>query len=161
MARKKQGGARAGAGRPSEYTVEIAQRIIDQLPELSLRKICMQKGMPTRNTVVRWQDADPEFDAKCARARIAQADYMDDLILDTANSTTESNAQAARVKIGAYQWRAARLKPKRYGDKLDLNVAGQEGGAPIRTLAVTTEVTDPVEAARLYQEMIQAGKSKE
>ena len=51
------------------------------------------------------------------RAREWQADYMDDLILETANDCTAETAQADRVKIGAYQWRAARLKPKVYGDR--------------------------------------------
>jgi hypothetical protein len=33
--------------------------------------------------------------------------------------------QAARVAISAYQWRASKLKPKKYGDKLDVTTDGQ------------------------------------
>jgi hypothetical protein len=44
---------------------------------------------------------------------------MDDLILDTANDCTAETAQADKVKIGAYQWRAGRLKPKVYGTLRD------------------------------------------
>jgi hypothetical protein len=142
------------------YSDEIAERICDLLTQYSLRKICEMPGMPHRLTVMRWQASNEAFATKCARARTEQADFMDDLIRDTADGTTEYNAQANRVKIDAYKWRAARLKPKKYGEKLDLNVAGQEGGAPIKSEVITTTITDPVEAARLYQEMIAAGKAK-
>jgi hypothetical protein len=53
------------------------------------------------------------------RAREWQADYMDDLILDTANACTPESSSADKVKISAYQWRAAKLKPKFYGDYKD------------------------------------------
>jgi hypothetical protein len=73
-------------------------------------------GMPNRVTVVRWMQKDPTFESKCARAREWQADYMDDLVLDTANECTSETAQADKVKISAYQWRASKLKPKVYGN---------------------------------------------
>lgn len=49
---------------------------------------------------------------------------MDDRILEVADATNEDNAQSARVKIGAYQWRAAKLKPKVYGDRTQLDISG-------------------------------------
>lgn len=119
-------------GRPSSYSDEMAETICDRLIEgLSLRKICEADDMPDRNTVMRWMDANPQFAARCARARELQADYMDDLILDTANASTPETAPADRVKISAYQWRAAKLQPKRYGDKMAL-VGGGKGDPPVR-----------------------------
>ena len=147
-------------GEHVHYSEELADRICNLLTQYSLRKICKLPGMPHRITVMRWMASDEAFATRCARARVEQADYMDDKILDTADATHEGNAQASRVKIAAYQWRASKLKPKKYGEKLDLNVAGQEGGAPIKSEVITTTITDPVEAARLYQEMIAAGKAK-
>jgi len=143
-------------GRPDSHPFDpvIADRVVAELTEKSLRKICEADDMPSRMIIVGWMLNNDEFSARCARARVEQADYMDDLIIDAAERTNAQNANAQRVKIGAYQWRAARLKPKRYGDKLDLNVAGQEDGVPIRTLAITA--TDPVEAARMYREMVKA-----
>jgi hypothetical protein len=41
-----------------------------------------------------------------------QADLMDDLILETANACTPATAQADKVKIAAFQWRASKLMPK-------------------------------------------------
>ncbi len=77
---------------------------------------------------------DEAFAAKCARAREMQADYMDDLILDVAHACTPETANADRVKISAYQWRASKLAPKRYGDKVTNVVEG--GDRPVE-LAVT------------------------
>lgn len=121
------------AGRPSSYTEETADAICNRLMEgRSLRSICDDADMPDRSTVIRWQVQHDEFAARCARARELQADLMDDLILDTANSCTVEDAQAARVKISAYQWRASKLAPKRYGDKVQTEVSGPDGG-PIPT----------------------------
>lgn len=82
-----------------------------------MRQICLLPDMPNRNTVVRWFENHPSFEAKYARARQWQAHYMDDLVYDTADACTAETAQADKVKIGAYQWRAARLLPKVYGDR--------------------------------------------
>ena len=118
----------AGPGRPSLYSDEIAEEICGLLIDgLSMRKICERAAMPDRRTVLRWMAADKDFAAKCAHARELQADLMDDLILDTAEATTAENAPAARVKIAAYQWRASKLAPKRYGDKLALEHGGSVG----------------------------------
>ena len=117
--------ARPGAGRPSSYTAELTDRICNELIEgKSLIKICEADDMPHRCTVIRWLGEHPEFATKYARAREAQADVMDDLILDVASKSTAETAQSDRVKIGAYQWRAAKLQPKKYGDRLDLNHSG-------------------------------------
>lgn len=132
---KKKQAPRAGAGRPTLYTVEIADKICDDLIEgNSLRTICSQPGHPNRSTVMRWLDEQPDFAAKHARARLLQADYMDDKILDTADACTIETANADRVKIGAYQWRAERLEPKKYGARSALALTDGDGG-PVKILA--------------------------
>lgn len=119
--------------RASEYTEETADEICGLLMDgLSLRRICLREEMPDRRTVLRWLEARPEFAARCARARAMQADLMDDLVLDTAESSTPETAASDRVKISAYQWRAAKLAPKKYGDRTHHEHTGANGG-PIRT----------------------------
>jgi hypothetical protein len=73
----------------------------------------------------------PEFEAKCARARTLQADLMDDMVYETAKDCTEDNCHSAKVKISAYQWRASKLAPKKYGDNSTLLLGG-DGGTPIK-----------------------------
>lgn len=119
---------------------------------MSLKKICQQEGMPHRTTVLNWLDAYPEFASVYARARESQADVMDDLILEAAENVTAADANAMKVKIDAYKWRAGRLKPRVYGDKIA--VTGGDGG-PIKSVNANVAVpTDPVEAARVYREMM-------
>lgn len=107
------------AGRPSIYSDELANLICERLINgESLRQICRDAGMPDRSTVIRWMNTDADFASKCERAREEQADLMDDMILEVANACTNDTAHADKVKISAYQWRASKLKPKKYGDKL-------------------------------------------
>lgn len=125
MTKKREG---QKAGRPSDYTEELADEICNLLIEgQSMVKICEREGMPSRATVLRWMAKDADFATKCARARELQADLMDDKILDTADASTSETAAADRVKISAYQWRASKLAPKKYGDRLDLNHSGSIG----------------------------------
>lgn len=122
-------------GRPSRYTAETAEMICEKIADgLSLRTICDDQTMPHRVTVLRWLDAHPDFAAKYARAREFQADAMDEKILSVADSCTPETAQADRVKIAAYQWRAAKLAPKKYGEKVLQEVTGAEGGPVVHRI---------------------------
>jgi hypothetical protein len=115
-------------GRPSVVTNELLEAILDGLIEgKSLRKICEAEDMPNRSTVLRWLDADEDFAAKYARARVMQADHMDDLILEAAEACKPDTAAADRVKIDAYKWRASKLNPKRYGDATLHKIADADG----------------------------------
>lgn len=114
-------------GRPSSYSEEIAEKIFDRLIQgESLRRICRDDSMPSYSSVMRWQNSSVDFESKCARARILQADLMDDLILEEAEKCDETNFQAAKVRISAYQWRASKLAPKKYGDRMQHT--GEDGG---------------------------------
>jgi hypothetical protein len=109
-------------GRPRKYREKLAEQICNELiAGKSLMKICAQEGMPSRSTVLSWLTLYPTFRTMYQFARESQADLMDDLILDTANKCSESDYQSSRVKINAYQWRASRLKPKQYGDRINLD----------------------------------------
>jgi hypothetical protein len=92
----------------------------------SLRKICERDGMPHRATVLRWLAGNAVFAANIARAREAQQDFIVDEMLSIADSATEENVNVAKLRIHARQWTAARLAPKKYGDKVEHS--GPEGG---------------------------------
>ncbi len=88
----------------------------------SLKSICDTKGMPSRETVYTWLAKDAEFLDKYARAREDQADFYADEIIDIADTEPDSNK--ARVRIDARKWKASKLQPKKYGDKIDVNHSG-------------------------------------
>jgi hypothetical protein len=138
------------AGRPSIYSAELADTIIDGITSgLSLRAICRADGMPDRATVFRWLEARPDFAAKYARAREFQAEANAEEIIDIADD--EDDAQRARVRIDARKWVAAKLLPKRYGDKATVQHEG--GDKPIETVALT-----PMEAARRVAFVLDAAR---
>ena len=119
----------------------------------SLRSICLDEDMPSRSTVLRWLEEDPSFNAKCARARLEQADWLLDDMADIENRTLDGTYEpnVAKVVLSSKQWRAAKLAPKKYGDKTTIESTGPDGG-PIQSVGITT--SDPVEAAKVYQRLI-------
>jgi hypothetical protein len=145
-------------GRPSGYTPEVADAICERLAGgESLRTICADEGMPSAVSVGRWlaDESREEFRRQYARAREAQADYLADEILQIAddgrNDTypTENGAavnhdaiQRSRLRVDARKWYAAKLAPKKYGEKMA--IGGADDLPPIRS---TTEMTDAQLAA--------------
>ena len=122
--------ARAGqpvkTGRPSKRTPDMEEAIINGLMDgQSLVQICASDNMPNRRTILRWMEDDEAFATRCARAREIQADLMDDKIIQLIEDVNVENASAMRVKLSALQWRAAKLAPKKYGDKQEVELTGQ------------------------------------
>lgn len=107
-------------GRPSEYTEDRARVICDRIATgQSLREICLEEDQPSTNTVFRWLSEHASFRDQYATARELQAESHADAIVYIAD--TEPDPAKARVRILARQWHAAKLKPKKYGDRLDVN----------------------------------------
>jgi len=90
------------------------------------------KGFPSYTIVKEWMTDDSEFAAKYARAKEDQADLMAEEIIDIADDVSgdydeaekyvRENVQRSRLRVDARKWVASKLKPKKYGDKLDMNV---------------------------------------
>lgn len=119
--------------RPTDYSEELADMICEGIMEgRSLRSICGDKGMPDRSTVHRWLSAHDGFATKYARARDIQADLLFEDMQDVADEGNPEDVQRARLRVMTMQWRASKLAPKKYGDKVALT-GGGEGDAPLRT----------------------------
>ena len=97
--------------------------------------------MPSRSTVYRWMDENPEFRTRIARAREGLADHVAWQILEMASKSTNETANADRVKLAAWQWHAARLAPKKYGDRQTTELTGANGG-PVQVEAKTVNTKD-------------------
>lgn len=106
-------------GRPTSYTPEIAAEICRLMAQAnSLRTITARADMPGLQTVMDWLSKESGFRQifrdNIARARLEQADFMADELLDIA--ATEEDVNRARLMIDARKWYAGKLKPKKYGD---------------------------------------------
>ena len=86
----------------------------------SLRGICADKDMPSVTSVMYWLGDDAALAEQYARAREIQADGEFDEIKAIADLAGPEDVQVARLRVDARKWRAGKLRPKVYGDKVDL-----------------------------------------
>lgn len=106
-------------GRPSKYSERIADYIIAQMHMgRTLVDICDHDTIaPHYVTVYRWIEMQSAFANRIARARKAMAARIEADVVDLMKSTTQSTANADRVKLQGLQWLAARRDPATYADK--------------------------------------------
>ena len=114
--------------------------------------------MPAMSTIFKWLNDYKEFSEQYARAKEAQADAFAEEILDIADDGTNDwveihgrdgentgwreNGEAIRrsvLRVDARKWLMGKLKPKKYGDKVQAEVTGADGG-PIETAIAVTFV---------------------
>jgi hypothetical protein len=95
----------------------------------SIATICKRKGMPSKATVFRWKAEHADFATMYEAAKLEQL-YCGieecTEIADKAKKTSEDIAHA-KLRIDTRIKVAQRLKPKEFGDKVDLNHGGQDG----------------------------------
>lgn len=110
-------------GRPTDYTEELATAICTRIADgESLKKITADDNMPSRSTVHSWLlDGNHQaFLDKYEESRQLQADVYADEMDDIAHDTS-LDTQRARLIIDTRKWTSSKLKPKKYGDRLDLS----------------------------------------
>ena len=108
-------------GRPSSYTKETADEICRRIAEgESLRRICFDDHIPDKVTILRWLQENGEFRTHYTRAREDQAESFFDEAIDIARE--HEDPQKARVIVDTLKWAAGKLKPKKYGDKIEHEV---------------------------------------
>jgi hypothetical protein len=97
--------------------------------------------MPDMSTVFLWIQRHTEFSHQYARAKEEAADALAEEILDIAddgaNDWIETNdpdnpgykangehIQRSRLRVDTRKWYASKLKPKKYGEKIDVDHSG-------------------------------------
>ena len=149
------------AGRPTVFTEELASHICEGIADgKSLRSIVSNDdGMPARSTIFRWLASDKLFQDQYAKAREAQADVLFEEILDIADEaqtttkvigqgedaeeviTYDSVAVARnRLRVDARKWMAGKLRPKKYGEKLELSGSSEN---PLMIQTIKRVIIDP------------------
>ena len=72
--------------------------------------------MPSLRNVIDWLVTHESFRAAYQQAREIEADILADDVLDIADCETHDNVTAAKVRMDARKWLAAKLKPGKYGE---------------------------------------------
>ena len=91
-------------GRPSGYTLEIADMICEAIAHgHGLHQMCRDNdNWPSSSMVYRWLDQREEFREAYARARQRQADYLAEEIKDISDNSTDWNK--ARLQVDTRKW---------------------------------------------------------
>lgn len=150
-------------GRPTIFTTELAEKICELTAESdkSLKTICIELGISISN-VRKWlKDADKkEFADEYARAKEEQADFLAEQILEIADDSSEDEqinpktgeitinqefVQRSKLRIDARKWVAAKLKPKKYGEKTSIDHTTD--GKPIQSNLDLSKLPSDVLAA--------------
>lgn len=118
-----------------KLTDEIFEQICNeiQISHLGLSTICKSKGTSS-SAFFDLVDKDKKYTELYTRARERQADYLADLIQEVAFDgsrddtpfTGANHVQRDKLKVESLKWTAAKLKPKKYSDKLDLTTDGEK-----------------------------------
>ena len=126
---------KAKRGAPSQYTPDMAKRICVRLSNgEALAQIIKDPEMPAQSTVYKWLLDYPDFTEMYTRAREEQADTNADEIIaiademppeytdkDGRTQLDSSYIQWQKNRIEARKWTAMKLKPRKYGDKVQLS----------------------------------------
>lgn len=119
----------------------MASRICQAIAEgKSLRSVCLLEDMPCLATVLKWVNEKPDFSEQYERARAARADMLVEDMLHIADTpqegtvvketekgtftTTGDMIEHRRLQVDARKWTAARMAPKKYGDKSETTLKG-------------------------------------
>jgi hypothetical protein len=133
------------AGRPSDYNQEIAAQICARISVgESIIKITSEPGMPAEKTVYTWLFKHEEFAQEYRRARELQAEHYADEIVSLADECmvgqktevtsdgktkviTGDMVDRSRLRVDARKWTCSKLLPKKYGDKVSMDVTNSDG----------------------------------
>lgn len=153
-------------GRPTKYNEKMAARICKHIAEgKALISLCKEDGYPHFVTVFRWFDKYPEFCKQYAKAKEIYAERVAEEIISIADDTSEDEIFAeaedgsgqtakrfcnkefilrSRLRVDARKWIAARLLPKKYGDKQAIEHSGPDGDPiPVKVFREITNVLTP------------------
>ena len=139
-------------GRPEIYTEELALKVCEEIASTSksLRTICAQEGMPSVRTVLYWLRDKEEFLRQYTRAKEEQADLLVEEMIDISDDGSndlmtitkgdesyevenKEVVNRSKLRVETRKWIASKLKPKKYGDKVQNELTGKDGG-PIQVI---------------------------
>lgn len=131
-------------GRPDGWSQEKADKICEMIStsHKSLRTICLELKISV-TMVLKWLRTRPEFTTQYTRAKEEQADYLAEEMIEisddgtndymtitkgdaTYNVENKEVTNRSRLRVETRKWIASKLKPKKYGEKLDVTSDGKE-----------------------------------
>jgi hypothetical protein len=146
-----------------KFSEELFDKICDEIAvsSVGLFHICKKHGTTSRS-FLRWvrEDESEELRHKYACAREDQAEFLADQIIEIADDSTHDTktitkgdqtveventewVNRSKLRVEARKWTASKLKPKKYGDKLDLTSGNEK--LPTAPQPIVIEIVKPTE----------------
>ncbi len=132
-----------GSG-PAGYPNKVIECVLEELAEgKTLSDICAQADYPSYQTVMRWvyDDVDGFYERYTKAREIGIHAIIDETIKisDDSSGDAKLNAQGdtvmdgefvarSRLRVDTRKWLASKIVPKIYGDKVQQEVTGKDGG---------------------------------
>jgi len=132
-------------GRPDIFTQELADEVCRRIAEgKSLRSVCRDEDMPGMTTVFKWLREKEDFTKQYARATEERTEAMAEDILDISDDGTNDwmtitsaggfekevpnneVLQRSKLRVDTRKWIMSKMKPKKYGDKVDVTSGGEK-----------------------------------
>lgn len=137
-----------GRGAPSIKTEDLLNAICESISSgISTRQTAINLGI-AQKSVWTWLEKDASFAQRYARAKEECADLYAEEIAEISDELPDGtldpqvfNARQ-RLRVDARKWTASKLKPKKYGDKIDTTVSGPDGG-PVKIERIERVIVDP------------------
>jgi len=153
-------------GRPTLFTQALADEICAGIAAgYSMRGVVNQEHMPAMTTVFRWLRENDEFRQQYTRATEERAEAFQEDIIDIADDGTNDTMmietkggfemevtnreviERSKLRVETRKWLMERMKPKKYGNKIDLTSDGKALPAPLfGGLSVKPEEIGPGDA---------------
>lgn len=147
MAQTPKAPAKKKMGRPTKYTPALGDLICSKIISgKSLHSICKKKhqGLPSEKTVFMWMRTHDDFRKNYDAAVIQRADAFAEQMVDIAKKATPETAAVARLQIDVRKWNAARMQPKKYGERTQTDVTSNGetiSHSEIRLVGVSSDGT--------------------
>jgi|GEM_PF-1683005 len=123
------------SGPPSKFTEKMGERICEIIAthDIGTQTLCeTNPDMPPYTTLNQWRYRNPDFNEQFRAAKMFQADLLADSLDNVANEKmyyfdSDGNKRVEtgftndkRLRIDTRKWIAAKLLPKTYGDKVEI-----------------------------------------
>ncbi len=135
------------AGRPTDYSQSMADKILKRLSEgETVSKICLSDDMPARSTVLLWSATHKEFSDRYLLALKGVGQIRVDEIPEVISAMKKGTVDpvVGKIEIDTLKWMAGKFYPRMYGDKstvesqntnINLNTEVQLSDADLAILA--------------------------
>jgi len=129
-----------GEGTGGQYGPEVFADVFNRIIEGgSINRICSEPSMPSKKTFFKRIAEDSDLQEAYSRAMILRADYLAEEVVEIADTilpgvktinkngkveiVTADMVERSRLMIDARKWQCSKLNPKKYGERLQTDVA--------------------------------------